>query len=62
MIFSNPGVMFVCLFSWFHAAVPDLKTAESLLLKEGFDGSFLVRRSKSTKGAYSLSVRSLIYE
>jgi len=47
--------------SWFHANVPDLKTAETLLLDEGFDGSFLVRRSKSTKGAYSLSVRSNIF-
>jgi len=37
--------------------VPDLKTAETLLLKKGFDGSYLVRRSKSTKGDYSLSVR-----
>ena len=48
--------MYVC--SWFHANVPDLKTAEALLLKQGFDGSYLARRSKSTKGAYSLSVRS----
>ena len=49
------------LCSWFHANVPDLKSAETLLLRQGFDGSYLVRRSKSTKGAYSLSVRSVGY-
>ena len=51
-------ILSVVMSSWFHANVPDLKSAESLLLKKGFDGSYLVRRSTSTKGAYSLSVRS----
>jgi len=45
--------------SWFHANVPDMKSAETLLLKEGYDGSYLVRRSKSTKGAFSLAARSV---
>ena len=48
-----------CVSSWFHANVHDLKSAETLLLKEGYDGSYLVRRSKTTKGDYSLAVRSV---
>ena len=42
--------------SWFHSNITG-KEAEELLLNEGKDGSFLVRRSLSEIGHFSLSYR-----
>lgn len=43
------------LFSWFHPGC-DRHTAESLLLQNGVDGTYLLRPS-SKPGDYALSVR-----
>ena len=41
---------------WFHAHVTG-QQAEDILLKEGQDGSFLVRPSQTNPGDFTLSVR-----
>jgi len=49
--------MLFCLdFRWFHSNVSGYD-AEKLLLERGFDGSYLVRPSKSNPGDFTLSVR-----
>ncbi|XP_022780261.1 growth factor receptor-bound protein 2-like [Stylophora pistillata] len=42
--------------SWFHGKITRAKS-EELLLKQKFDGAFLIRESESTPGDFSLSVR-----
>ncbi|KAI0217926.1 Tyrosine-protein phosphatase non-receptor type 11 [Lamellibrachia satsuma] len=41
---------------WFHRNISGIE-AETLLLEQGFDGSFLARPSKSQPGDFTLSVR-----
>lgn len=41
---------------WFHPSITGHE-AEDLLIKRGFDGSFLARLSSSSPGAFTLSVR-----
>ncbi|KFD63615.1 hypothetical protein M514_02052 [Trichuris suis] len=41
---------------WFHPCLTGIQ-AEQLLMQRGFDGSFLVRPSRSTEGDFTLSVR-----
>ncbi|KRZ35184.1 Tyrosine-protein phosphatase non-receptor type 11 [Trichinella pseudospiralis] len=41
---------------WFHPGISGFE-AEQLLIERGFDGSFLVRPSRSTLGDFTLSVR-----
>ncbi|KRX54198.1 Tyrosine-protein phosphatase non-receptor type 11 [Trichinella sp. T9] len=41
---------------WFHPGISGIE-AEQLLIERGFDGSFLVRPSRSTHGDFTLSVR-----
>ncbi|KHJ44465.1 Protein-tyrosine phosphatase [Trichuris suis] len=41
---------------WFHPRLTGIQ-AEQLLMQRGFDGSFLVRPSRSTEGDFTLSVR-----
>lgn len=41
---------------WFHPSISGV-AAEALLMDDGIDGSFLVRKSLSSPGAFSLSVR-----
>lgn len=58
--FENKNLVIVVmvvniLFSWFHPGC-DRHTAESLLLQNGVDGTYLLRPS-SKPGDYALSVR-----
>lgn len=41
---------------WFHPSISGVE-AEVLLLERGYDGSFLVRPSRSNPGDFTLSVR-----
>lgn len=47
--------MFI-LNRWFHSHLNGLE-AQRILLDEGVEGSFLVRKSNSRKGQFVLSVR-----
>ena len=49
-------VMVILFFRWFHPNISG-QEAERLLMERGFDGSFLVRRSRSVPGDFTLSVR-----
>jgi len=62
-IISLCDILFCLLYSWFHPTA-DRHIAESLLMQNGEEGSYLLRPSKNAS-KYSLSVRyglySLIY-
>ncbi|XP_031554222.1 growth factor receptor-bound protein 2-like [Actinia tenebrosa] len=43
-------------YNWYHGKI-SRKNAEHLLMKQKFDGAFLIRESESTPGDFSLSVK-----
>lgn len=47
---------FMIDFSWFHDNMTR-NTAEALLLANGVEGTYLLRRSKNNPGMYTVSVR-----
>jgi hypothetical protein len=51
----SPCVVLLCAHRWFHPTIDGVE-AEELLLKEGTNGSFLVRHSQGMPGNYALSV------
>ena len=52
-------MVFARYFRWFHSDISGFD-AEKLLLERGFDGSYLVRPSKSNPGDFTLSVRYVL--
>ena len=52
--------IYYSFFSWFHPNV-DRHTAESLLLQNGIDGTYMLRDS-SKLGDYALSVRLVVIQ
>ena len=47
---------FFSFYSWFAGSI-SRENAEAKLMKENYDGAFLVRRSESSPGDFSLSVK-----
>lgn len=54
--FGVNGYLLFLFCRWFHPNISGID-AENVLLKCGFDGSFLARPSKSNPGDFTLSVR-----